>query len=130
MGCTARLALASRDFADIAVGGWASAVDNVVIAAGQSTGANDRRGDLTSCAALPALTRTSSKPGNNPTALTRRSHEGPFPKGKIADKRAIGRACCLRYQQIWLRRGRPGDGARSRNQDRQRNARLQPPQHP
>src|SRR6187431_2758165 len=82
MGCTARLALASRDFADIAVGGWASAVDNVVIAAGQSTGANDRRGDLTSCAALPALTRTSSKPGINPTALTRRSHGDHSPRAK------------------------------------------------
>src|SRR4051812_26411492 len=92
MAGTPRLVLPSRDFEDIGGSGGVSALASVAMAAGQSTGANDRYGALASCAALPALTRASIKPGINPTALTRRSHEGPSPEGKLADKHGIGRA--------------------------------------
>ena len=76
----------SRDLADIgAIAGAPTAV-NVAMAAGQSIDANDKRGADTFCAALPALAKASAKPEINPNALTRLSHEGPFPSGKIADK--------------------------------------------
>jgi len=72
--------------ADIgAIAGAPTAV-KVAMAAGQSIDANDNRGVDTSCAALPALARASAKPEINPNALTRLSHEGPSPSGKIADK--------------------------------------------
>jgi hypothetical protein len=78
--------------ADIGAVVGASTAVNVAMAAGQSTEANDKRGIVTSCAALPALTRASAKPEINPKALTSHSHVGPFPADKIADKSGVGRA--------------------------------------
>ena len=72
--------------ADIGAIAGASTAVNVAMAAGQSIDANDKRGADTFCAALPALAKASAKPQINPKALTRLSHEGPFPSGKIADK--------------------------------------------
>jgi hypothetical protein len=89
------LAPPDRDFEDIGDAGGASPLANVEMAAGQSIGANDRCGNWMSCAAPPALMRASIKPGINPTALTGRSHEEPFPESKVPDKGGSRRALLL-----------------------------------